>query len=276
MIDINFLENSGYFKIRPLKKGEVLFNEGDYDNNLYIIKKGSLVIKKRVNVNNNDTKIIAKIGEGEVFGEGSLGNSEPKQVSIEANQDTLLLEIEAKNKFEEFLQKDTKKGIDLLSSIIYISNKRLLEANYLITLSYRINKYISEITLFNNKNLFNIIDELDKTINSNYTIYVEKNSFVEKVGTIKYDTRLKGKMLQNIIELENNKIQIDKIENEGINLSKYNLIEELKNNNKIIGYLIIGKNSLFDEGEKKSIGIISVAIAGFIKQKEYFEENLYK
>lgn len=276
MIDINFLENSWYFKIRPLKKWEVLFNEWDYDNNLYIIKKWSLVIKKRVNVNNNDTKIIAKIWEWEVFWEWSLWNSEPKQVSIEANQDTLLLEIEAKNKFEEFLQKDTKKWIDLLSSIIYISNKRLLEANYLITLSYRINKYISEITLFNNKNLFNIIDELDKTINSNYTIYVEKNSFVEKVWTIKYDTRLKWKMLQNIIELENNKIQIDKIENEWINLSKYNLIEELKNNNKIIGYLIIWKNSLFDEWEKKSIWIISVAIAGFIKQKEYFEENLYK
>jgi len=27
MIDINFLENSWYFKIRPLKKWEVLFNE---------------------------------------------------------------------------------------------------------------------------------------------------------------------------------------------------------------------------------------------------------
>jgi len=275
MIDINFLENSWYFKIRPLKKWEVLFNEWDFDNNLYIIKKWSLVIKKKVN-DNNDIKIIAKIWEWEVFWEWSLWNSEPKQVSIEASQDTLLLEIEAKNKFEEFLQKNTKEWIDLLSSIIYISNKRLLEANYLITLSYRINKYISEITIFNNKNLFSIIDELDKTINPDYTIYIEKNSIVDKVWTIKYDTRRKWKMLQNIIELENNKIQIDKIKNEWINISNYNLIEELKNNNKVVWYLIIWKNNLFNEWEKKIIWIISVAIAWFIKQKEYFEENLNK
>jgi len=275
MIDINFLENSWYFKIRPLKKWEVLFNEWDFDNNLYIIKKWSLVIKKKVN-DNNDIKIIAKIWEWEVFWEWSLWNSEPKQVSIEASQDTLLLEIEAKNKFEEFLQKNTKEWIDLLSSIIYISNKRLLEANYLITLSYRINKYISEITIFNNKNLFSIIDELDKTINPDYTIYIEKNSIVDKVWTIKYDTRRKWKMLQNIIELENNKIQIDKIKNEWINISNYNLIEELKNNNKVVRYLIIWKNNLFNEWEKKIIWIISVAIAWFIKQKEYFEENLNK
>jgi len=276
MIDIDFLENSWYFKIRTLKKWEVLFDEWDYDDNLYIIKKWNLVIKKVVNTSNNDTKTIAKIWVWEIFWEWALWDSDAKQVKIEAIDDSILLEIEAKTKFEEFLQKNTKKWINLLSSIIYMSNKRLLEANHLITLSYRINKYISEITMFNNKNLFNIIDELDKTINSNYTIYIEKNSVIENIATIKYDTRYNWKMLQNIIELNNNNVILDSLVNEWIKLSKYNLIEELKNNNKVIWYLVIWSDKTFDEWEKKSLSIISVAIAWFIKQKEYFEESLNK
>ncbi|MDD2907360.1 MAG: cyclic nucleotide-binding domain-containing protein [Candidatus Gracilibacteria bacterium] len=274
MIDIEFLENSGYFEKINIKAGDILFNEGDIDENLYIIKKGSVFIKKYTSSDKTETKIIAQIGELDIFGEGALGDSEPKQVTVVANQDTELLKIEAKVKFEEFLQKNTKKGIQLLSSIIYIGNKRLLEANFLITLSYRINKYISEITKFNNINLFSIINELSETINCKYIIYIEKNNVIPNIGTIKYDTRLKGKMKQDIIELKNDNIDIEYLKNEGLSLSNYNLVDELKNGNKVIGYLIIGKeNSNFDEGEKKSIGIISVSIAGFIKQKEYIEEK---
>lgn len=276
MIDIDFLENSWYFKTKTLKKWEVLFNEWDFDNNLYVIKKWRLYIKKRVNLNNSDARIIAEIWIWEIFWEWSLWNSDAKEVRIEASEDSILLEIEAKNTFEEFLQRYTKNWIIILSSIINISNKRLLEANHLLTLSYKINKYISEVNIFNNKNLFNIIEELKKTINSKYMIYVEKNSVIENIATVKYDTRLKWKMLQNVIEIKDNKVILNRLIKEWIKLSKYNLIEELKNNNKIIWYLIIWNENTFNEGEKKSLSIISVAIAWFIKQKEYFEENLYK
>ncbi|MDR1987930.1 MAG: hypothetical protein LBQ24_04165 [Candidatus Peribacteria bacterium] len=44
--------------------------------------------------------------------------------------------------------------------MIESSNKRLLESNFLVTSSYTIIKDISEISEFNNKNLFLIIDNL--------------------------------------------------------------------------------------------------------------------
>jgi len=66
-----------------------------------------------------------------------------------------------------------------------------LESNFLITSSYKINKHISEINEFNNTNLFKILDELSKTIISDYVLYLEKNPVLEDVLILKYDSRNK-------------------------------------------------------------------------------------
>lgn len=274
MIDINFLENSWFFQIKTLKKWEVLFYEWDIDDNLYIIKKWELFIEKYTNSDHIETKILAKLWDNEIFWEWALWESAPKQVKIVANTDTILIYIEAKKSFEDFLQKHTKKGIELLSSIIYISNKRLLESNFLITSSYKINKYISEITEFNNRNLFNIIDELSKTIDSDYVIYIEKNPVINDILTIKYDTRKEWKMQQLIFESWNKELEANIILEQWIILDKHNHIEKLINWNEIIWYLVIwNATKKFNDAQKKSITTVSVGIAWFIKQKQYFEEN---
>jgi len=274
MLNIEFLENSWFFQIRTLEAWEVLFDEWDIDNNLYIIKEWELSIEKYTNNDRIETKILAKLWNSEIFWEWSLWDSAPKQVKIKATKKTTLLEIEAKNSFEEFLLKHTKKWVDLLSSIIYISNKRLLEANFLITSSYKINKHISEINEFNNKNLFEILDELNKTINSKYVLYAEKNPVLENIVTIKYDSRHKGRMQENIIDLWNWIFDTGDLIKDWISLSKYNLIEELKNRNEVIWYLVIWDDEKnFDEWQKKSIWAIAVSIAWYIKQKQYFDEN---
>jgi hypothetical protein len=74
--------------------------------------------------------------------------------------------------------------------VIESSNKRLLESNFLVTSSYTIIKYISEISEFNNKNLFSIIDDLVNVISANYVIYIEKSPVFENVFISRYDTRI--------------------------------------------------------------------------------------
>lgn len=277
MLNIEFLENSWFFQIKTLEAWEVLFDEWDIDNNLYIVKEWEISIEKYTNSDRNETKILAKLWNSEIFWEWSLWDSAPKQVKIRATKKTTLLEIEAKNSFEEFLLKHTKKWVDLLSSIIYISNKRLLEANFLITSSYKINKHISEINEFNNKNLFEILNELEKTINWKYVLYLEKNPVLENILILKYDSRYKLKMQENIIDLWDNIFDTDDLIKEWIKLSKYNLIEELKNRNEVIWYLVIWDDKkTFDEWQKKSIWAIAVSIAWYIKQKQYFDENKNK
>lgn len=274
MLNLSFLENSWFFEVVKLNKGELLFDEWDIDDNLYVIKSWGLNIEKYIDSEKKETKLLATLWNSEIFWEWALSNNWPKQVKVLANKNTILLKIEAKNKFEDFLLKHTKSGVDLLSSIIYISNKRLLEANYLITASYKINKYISEINEFNNKNLFKIIDQFKDTINAEYILYIEKHPIIDNYVVLKYDSRENWKLKDIIIDLWDNILDIDDIKKSWVKLSDNYFIQNLVNKNEKIWYLVIADNWIsLDEWQKKAISIISVSIAWFVKQKQYFEEN---
>ena len=215
MLNIEFLENSWFFQIKTLEAWEILFDEWDIDNNLYIIKEWELSIEKYTTTDRTETKILAKLWNSEIFWEWSLWDSAPKQVRIKATKKTTLLEIEAKNSFEEFLLKHTKKWVDLLSSIIYISNKRLLEANFLITSSYKINKHISEINEFNKakSNLKILESSVKSTITISNNLYKEKGiedylstkdkSYFEHISSLRdleYLNYLKKQFQNSLIE----------------------------------------------------------------------------
>ncbi len=275
MINIDFLENSWFFEIKKLEANELLFDEWEIDDNLYIIKSWELSIEKYTTTEKNETKVLAKLWDWEIFWEWSLSNSWPKQVKVIANKDTVLLKIEAQNDFENFLLKHTKSWVDLLSSIIYISNKRLLESNFLITTSYKIQKNISEITDFNNKNLFSIFDSLSKTINSKYILYFEKHPVLDDYITFRYDTRRQWKLNDLIIKVNENWINNELLEKYNINDNENSYIQKLINKNEVVGCLLIWYwDEEFTESHKKAISSIAVSIAWFIKQKQYIEENV--
>jgi hypothetical protein len=81
--------------------------------------------------------------------------------------------------------------LNLLKYIIYLSNKRLLESNILITATYKISKEIIELNEINNKKIFELIDKLKEIINVSYILYFEKNPVMENFIKLKYDTRKK-------------------------------------------------------------------------------------
>ena len=275
MVNIDFLERSWFFQIIEMQENELLFDEWEIDNNLYIIKKLELLIEKYTTSEKNETKILAKLWEWEIFWEWSLSNSWPKQVKVSTSKETILLKIEAQNDFEDFLLKHTKSWVDLLSSIIYISNKRLLESNFLITTSYNINKNISEITEFNNKNLISIFDDLAKTVNSKYILYFEKHPVLDNYLTLKYDTRKQWKLNDKIININSKWLTKDVLLENKIDDNENSYIQELVNKNQIIWYMLIWYwEEDFTQWHKKAISSISVSIAWFIKQKQYFEDNV--
>jgi len=211
MLNIQKLENSWYFETLELNAWELLFDEWEIDNNLYIIKFWELLIEKYTNNERNKTKKLATLKNNAIFWEWSINNSDPKQVKIVAKSDTILLKIDATNKLEEYIWEFTKDWIELLSQIIEITNKRLLEANYLVTSNYSISKEISELNEFNNKNLFKIIKDFEKTIDANYIIFLEKNPILENYLSLKFDSRIENKMQNLTIELDNNTLNADKL-----------------------------------------------------------------
>jgi hypothetical protein len=95
-----------------------------------------------------------------------------------------------------------------LKYIIYISNNRLLQSNALITANYKVTQEILQIKEVNNKNIFKLIDKLEAIINIDYILYIERNTVLDNYLIIKYDSREKGKMKDDIIEVTDNKLDL--------------------------------------------------------------------
>ncbi|MDF1682675.1 MAG: hypothetical protein P1U46_02905 [Patescibacteria group bacterium] len=77
-----------------------------------------------------------------------------------------------------------------MASIIDVTNSRLLESNYMVTANFQLSKFISEIDSYNNKNLYNVLDEVNNIFKSKYLLYFEINPVVSDYISLKYDTRV--------------------------------------------------------------------------------------
>lgn len=277
MLYIKFFENTWLFENITLKPWEVLFDEWSIDNNLYIIKSWSLSIEKYLTTDKIKTKKLAILKKEDFLWEWSLKYSIPKEVKVIANEKTELLKIDGKKWLSKFIENFPKQWLNLLTHIISISNRRLLESNYLLTTSYEISKMISKIEVFDNKNIFLLLDRLNKIIRTKYIIFIEKNPVIKNYVKVKYDTREAWKLQNNLIDLWDKKLDIHNIKNDWIELEKYNYIQNLKNWNEIIWYLVFWEQERdFNNTEKKVINSISTLIAWVVKQKENWEEEKNK
>ena len=275
MFDIKNILWNKYFKSKSLKTWEILFDEWEIDKNIYVVEKGKVKVEKYFSSEKKEKKLLAVLWKNSIFWEGSIFNNHPKEVVISAIWETKLYFIKSKD-FRNFVKENTEIAVDFLSQIINLSNKRLLEANFLLTSNYKISKMISEEIEFSNKNLFDIIDEFCSIIKAKYIIYVEINQVLENYATVSYDSRIQWKLLDKVVELKKSKIDLENLKE--FEVWEKNMILELKNGNKIIWFFIIWEDEKveFSESQKKSINSIWVLLAGFIKQKQYFQNEKNK
>ena len=273
MLNIKILENSWFFETLELKDWELIFDEWEIDNNLYIIKSWEINIEKYTTTEKKETKLLATLKKLEFFWEWSLNNKEPKEVRVSSSWNSIILKIDARKKIQDFMKKYPSEWLDLLKYIIEISNKRLLKSNSLITSTYEMNKTISSLKKINNKAFFELIIKFEKILGSEYIIYLEKNPVMEDYAKIKYDTREANKMIDETIELDKKQLNLEKLQN----LEKYNFIETLNIADTILWYLVIWKKTEdFSENEIKIIKSISNSLSWIIRQKEFFEEERNK
>ena len=176
MFDIKNILWNKYFKSKSLKTWEILFDEWEIDKNIYVVEKGKVKVEKYFSSEKKEKKLLAVLWKNSIFWEGSIFNNHPKEVVISAIWETKLYFINSKD-FRNFVKENTEIAVDFLSQIINLSNKRLLEANFLLTSNYKISKMISEEIEFSNKNLFDIIDEFCSIIKAKYILCRNKSSF---------------------------------------------------------------------------------------------------
>ncbi len=107
--------------IKHLKKGDALMNEGDISNSMYWVQSGTLRLFKR---KGSGFIELGVVHSGEVVGEMSFLDNQPRSASVEALQPCDIVEI-PRGKFDEFLAAQPSWMKSLVQTLV----KRLRSTN---------------------------------------------------------------------------------------------------------------------------------------------------
>ena len=88
---------SGIAKEERCGAGEVLFEEGDVGDALYLIISGRVGVKRGSVGDDDDAMLLATLGEGECVGEMAILSEEPRSATVETIDETALLVIDKKS-----------------------------------------------------------------------------------------------------------------------------------------------------------------------------------
>ena len=77
---------------RALKRGQVLFREGDVGEEMFLVGQGSIVISKPVT--GRVEQVLARIGPGDFFGEMALFDHSPRSATVQSDSESSLLVLD--------------------------------------------------------------------------------------------------------------------------------------------------------------------------------------
>jgi CRP-like cAMP-binding protein len=133
---IAFLKNHPYFSflgeaeqkefasilaVELFKKDEVIFKKGDIGDRLFIVKEGMVRI---FIVDRDNEETIAVMKQGDIFGELSLYDTQPRSAYASALTQTTLLAI-SREKFDELKNKNPQIASKIFQIMLKIISKRL-------------------------------------------------------------------------------------------------------------------------------------------------------
>ncbi len=97
----------------PIQTGDVVIREKDRGDYFYIVKSGSLTVSRRTGP--GEFEILARLEEGDAFGEAALLSGEARNASIFADRDSVLLRL-AKSDFDALLRNDLVRRVSMLEA----------------------------------------------------------------------------------------------------------------------------------------------------------------
>jgi CRP/FNR family transcriptional regulator len=141
---INILEKIDFFKeinkndlisiasfssLKQYKKNDIIFLENSSSEYFYIVISGVIAINK--NIAGGRKRNLENLSSGEVFGELSLFDSNPRNADAEAIEDSEVIEI-PNNKFLDLLQQNCNLANIIYKKIISILCQRLRKTDNLL------------------------------------------------------------------------------------------------------------------------------------------------
>lgn len=120
-----------YSEFESFKKGDIILEEGDICNSLYLIESGKIEIAKTDKW--EGSTLIAELVEGDILGELEFFTGTPFSTTAYAEEETTLLRIPGKNtSFDEILNMHPEVAAKMLYQFLKIFSSRLRNANTLV------------------------------------------------------------------------------------------------------------------------------------------------
>jgi len=105
-------EVAGLTELRTYPPGHILCQEGAYEDVLYIVAEGGIVISKKI-VDGEEEQILRVGGRGDVVGEMALIQDAPRAATVRTTTECTVLEME-KQDFETILRRSPRMAIDII------------------------------------------------------------------------------------------------------------------------------------------------------------------
>lgn len=98
---------------KDFPRGTILFREGDGGQEMFIIQKGKVQVRKRIGTRE---EVLAELGEGEFFGEMALLIGLGRSATVEVIEDSKLLVIRPET-FSSLLKGNVEIAVKMLKKM---------------------------------------------------------------------------------------------------------------------------------------------------------------
>lgn len=120
---------AGSLRERSLKKGQILFREGDAGQEMFLLRGGSIVISKAVT--GRVEQVLARIAPGDFFGEMSLFGRAPRSATVQAESDANLLVLDRAH-LDQLTQQSPRAAAAFFHALAQVFIERLRASGDLV------------------------------------------------------------------------------------------------------------------------------------------------
>jgi CRP-like cAMP-binding protein len=120
---------TGRLRDRRLRKGQVLFREGEQGEEMFLVREGSILVSKAVT--GKVEQVLARFGPGDFFGEMSLFDHSPRSATIQAETDTMLLVLDREN-LNGLIQVNPRAAAAFFHGLVQVFIERLRTSGELV------------------------------------------------------------------------------------------------------------------------------------------------
>jgi CRP-like cAMP-binding protein len=114
---------------RSLKRGQVLFREGDSGDEMFLVRAGSIVISKAVT--GRVEQVLARVGPGDFFGEMALFDRSPRSATVQTDGDATLLVLDRAT-LSRLTDESPRAAAAFFQSLVHVFIERLRASGDLV------------------------------------------------------------------------------------------------------------------------------------------------